>query len=105
VLSVAATALCGSLVGFGWRIGTVVASAAMAGDLLSSFVKRRLKLVPSSRASGLDQIPESLVPVLACRNTLAFGPADAATIVTAFFVGEVLLSRLLYRWHIRERPY
>ncbi len=105
VLSVAATALCGSLVGLGARTGVVVASAAMAGDLLSSFVKRRLKLAPSSRASGLDQVPESLLPVLACRNTLAFGPADAMTIVAAFFVGEVLISRLLYRWHVRERPY
>ena len=105
VLSVAVTALCGSLVGVGWWTGVVVANAAMAGDLLSSFVKRRLKLPPSSRASGLDQVPESLLPVLACRNTLAFGLVDAVVIVAAFFAGEVLISRLLYRWHIRERPY
>ena len=37
----------------------MAATMAMVGDLLSSFVKRRLKFQPSSRATGLDQIPES----------------------------------------------
>jgi CDP-diglyceride synthetase len=48
-------------------IGLLVGAAAMAGDLLSSFLKRRLGLAPSSRATGIDQIPESLFPLLACR--------------------------------------
>jgi hypothetical protein len=38
------------------------------GAPLSSFIKRRLALVPSSQAIGLDQIPESLFPLLACRQ-------------------------------------
>src|ERR1017187_1816717 len=35
----------------------MAAGAAMAGDLSSSFVKRRLNRPPSSQAQGLDQIP------------------------------------------------
>ena len=42
----------------GLGIGLLVAATAMAGDLLSSFLKRRLALAPSSQAIGLDQIPE-----------------------------------------------
>ena len=30
--------------GLGWEVGTLVATFAMAGDLFSSFVKRRLHL-------------------------------------------------------------
>jgi len=42
----------------GWRVGTLVATFAMAGDLFSSFVKRRLHLASSRMAIGLDHIPE-----------------------------------------------
>jgi CDP-2,3-bis-(O-geranylgeranyl)-sn-glycerol synthase len=77
----------------------------MAGDLFSSFVKRRLNLAPSARASGLDQVPESLFPLLACRNALALSVPDIAVGVAIFFAGEVVLSLLLYKAHIRDRPY
>jgi hypothetical protein len=62
-----------------------------------------LELVPSSQAIGLDQIPESLFPLLAARLLLPLTVLAIAT--TLFFVGELLLSRLLYKWHLRDRPY
>lgn len=105
VLAVAVTAAGGALLGVGWRLGLAVAALAMAGDLLSSFAKRRLGLTPSSQSLGLDQVPESLLPALACRGPLALGWGDVAAVVAVFFVGELLLSRLLYRLHIRDRPY
>jgi len=77
----------------------------MAGDLFSSYVKRRLDLAPSSRATGLDQIPESLLPLLVCRGALVLSGLDIAICVAVFFVGEGSLSRLLYKAHIREQPY
>jgi hypothetical protein len=77
----------------------------MAGDALSSFIKRRLDLPSSSRATGLDQIPESLVPLLACRPMLPLTPWDIAASVAIFLVGEIVLSRALYRVHLRDRPY
>ncbi|HTS55322.1 MAG TPA: CDP-archaeol synthase [Burkholderiales bacterium] len=104
-LSVLVTTAGAPLIGLDAGIGALVAAAAMAGDLLSSFAKRRLNLPPSSRATGLDQIPESLLPLLACRETLSLTALDIAAGVTAFFVGAVLLSRLLYRWRLRDRPY
>ena len=77
----------------------------MTGDLLSSFTKRRLALKPSSRATGLDQIPESLVPALMCWHELSLTVADVVAVVGLFFFGEIVLSRLLFRMHIRDRPY
>jgi CDP-2,3-bis-(O-geranylgeranyl)-sn-glycerol synthase len=93
VLSLAATALAGPVVGLGFETGFVVALAAMAGDLLSSFIKRRLAFAPSSQAIGLDQVPESLFPLLACRVALGLSTTDVATGVGIFFVGELVVSR------------
>lgn len=105
VLALVATPLVALLIGITPVTGFTIAVAAMAGDLLSSFVKRRLGLRPSSRAVGLDQIPESLLPALLCRGALALDAGDIIAITALFFAGEVILSRLLYRWHLRERPY
>ncbi len=69
-LSLLATPLAAELLGLPWKVGALVAGAAIAGDLFSSFMKRRLGLPPSSMAIGLDQIPESLLPLLASRVVL-----------------------------------
>ena len=104
-VSILATTVGAPLVGLAWTTGAMVAGAAMAGDLFSSFVKRRLNRPPSSQAQGLDQIPESLLPMLACRDLLALTVVDIVLGVGIFFAGELLLSRLLYRAHLRDEPY
>jgi CDP-2,3-bis-(O-geranylgeranyl)-sn-glycerol synthase len=103
--ALALTTACAPLLGFPWQVGALVAAAAMAGDLLSSFVKRRLGLPGSSRAPGLDQIPESLFPLLASRRLLDLSAIDILLGVAIFFVGEVFLSKVFYRLGLRERPY
>ena len=105
VLAILATTAGAPVVGLGWKIGVLVGSFAMAGDLISSFSKRRLNLPTSSRASGIDQVPEALLPLLACRTLLSLAATDIAVCVAMFFIGEVLLSRLLYAIDLRDRPY
>jgi len=105
VLAVAATSLAAPLLGLTVSTGLVAGLGAMAGDLLSSFVKRRLAFTPSSRATGLDQIPESLIPALLCWRELSLTAIDVAAVAGIFLVGEIALSRLLFRIHIRDRPY
>ncbi|HUH85929.1 MAG TPA: CDP-archaeol synthase [Stellaceae bacterium] len=100
-----ATTAGATLLGLSPAVGALVASGAMAGDLLSSFTKRRWGRRPSSRALGLDQVPESLLPLWACRGMLGLTAADVALAVAIFFVGEVVLSRLLYKAHLRDEPY
>jgi CDP-diglyceride synthetase len=78
VASILITTASAPLIGLDLTIGAIVAGATMAGDLFSSFVKRRLNLPPSSQALGLDQVPESLFPMLACRGALSLTVADIA---------------------------
>ena len=105
VLSVLVTGVAAPAIGVPWKIGTTVAAVAMAGDLFSSFLKRRMQRTPSSKALGLDQIPESLFPALACAAQLRLSVLDLAAIVAGFFAGELMLSRLLYKIKIRDRPF
>jgi CDP-archaeol synthase len=92
----------GVLVGSGMQNRS---NGRMAGDLFSSFLKRRMKLPPSSRAIGLDQVPESLFPLLACRRPFSLTAFDTVVTVMAFFIGEILISRILYKFRLRDRPY
>jgi hypothetical protein len=56
----------------------------MGGDLLASFLKRRLGIISSESALGLDQSLEALVPALVCRTPFAFQATDILIIVLAF---------------------
>jgi CDP-diglyceride synthetase len=105
ILSILVTTGFAPAIGLEWKVGLLAASAGMAGDLFSSFAKRRLSMPPSSRATGLDQIPESLFPALACRSILGLTVLDIACVLVVFFVGEVMLSRLLFKWRVRDRPF
>lgn len=105
VLAVLVTTVGAPIVGLSWIIGLLVGSCAMAGDLVSSFTKRRLDLPPSSRASGLDQIPESLLPLLACRDPLSLTIGDIVVGVVLFSIGDIVFSRVLFAFRLRDRPY
>src|SRR5690606_30812914 len=63
VVAVAGGAVVAVPLGWSWQLGAGVALAAMAGDLISSFIKRRLGLPSSSMCLGLDQVPEALLPL------------------------------------------
>ncbi len=102
--AVAATALAGATFGLPLGTGALFGLLAMAGDLLSSFIKRRLGLASSHRAIGLDQGLESLIPLLFFGPHFGLSGADLVTLVAAFFLLEVVLSRVLYWLHIRNKP-
>jgi len=105
VLSLVMTTLAASLLGMGWAIGLVVALAAMAGDLVSSFTKRRLGFPSSSRAIGLDHIPEALLPFIASRLLVPVTALDMLVGTALFFVTSALASRVLYKLSLRDEPY
>jgi CDP-diglyceride synthetase len=105
IAAVIATSASAPVLGVTWTIGSLVAVAAMLGDVISSFIKRRMGRPPSSRTLGLDQIPESLLPALACKSLLALTAADVILIVALFSLGGFILSRLLFKMHIRKQPY
>ena len=85
--------------------GVLFGVLTIAGDLLASFIKRRRGNVESSRARGLDTVPESLVPLCLLKDSLALNFVEIALLVGLFFLIEEWVSPLLYRLHIRDQPY
>lgn len=105
IAAVLLTSLAAPLLGYSWESGVMIGLFAMLGDLFASFIKRRLGLPPSSQAKGLDQIPESLFPMIYCSLTEQLAWSSLPFIVAAFWLSEVLISRLLHRIGIRRHPY
>jgi CDP-2,3-bis-(O-geranylgeranyl)-sn-glycerol synthase len=86
-------------------LGALLGVGAMLGDALSSFIKRRMGAAPSSRATGLDQIPEALIPLLALQRILGLTAMQIVAITLAFFVLEIPVAWLTHRFGLRDRPY
>ncbi len=94
-----------ALIGLPPQVGALVAASAMVGDCVSSFLKRRVGLESSSMSLGLDQIPESLLPAIACRIYMPLGSVQIIAIMAVFFAGQLALSRLSFAIGLRDRPY
>jgi CDP-2,3-bis-(O-geranylgeranyl)-sn-glycerol synthase len=105
VAAVLTSAVAATLLGLPGVMGAIIGLLAMLGDLSGSFIKRRLNMPPSSQAPGLDQIPESLLPMLYCTWSLELDWPSVLRVVVGFWVSEILLSRLLFRLGIRRHPY
>jgi len=105
VVSICSTTIMAPVLGFEWSVGVVIAVGAMGGDLFSSFVKRRFRLDPHAQVFGLDQIPEALLPLLLLRDRLDLSGLEIATLLIAFVALQMVLSRLLFRLGIRDRPH
>jgi hypothetical protein len=99
------TGIVAELIGLPWMLGLTVALWAMLGDLLSSFIKRRLHMSCGNQALGIDQVPESLFPLLAVAGHFSLSAEEIMATVITFIVLELLISRVLFRLHLRKRPH
>lgn len=99
------TTLMAALLGLPLWLGFVFGLLSMVGDLLTSFIKRRLGMPTSSMALVLDYLLESLLPVLVLALPLGLGWWDGMVIVLLFMVLTRQLSRVLFRLGIRKKPY
>jgi CDP-2,3-bis-(O-geranylgeranyl)-sn-glycerol synthase len=99
------TMVCAPLIGVSARTGFVVSAVAMLGDCLASFTKRRLGKKSESQAFGLDQVPESLFPLLALQSTYHLKLWGILITVIAFVIIELVLSRVLFYFKLRKHPY
>ena len=105
VLGCVAPALAAPWLGLSWQVGALFGAAAMAGDLLSSFVKRRVGVAASGRAPALDQLPEALLPLVVCRQALGLDLLGVLVVAALFWGANAGLSPLLYRLGVRDQPY
>ena len=105
VSSLLATILVAIFIGYDAVTGAVVSLLAMSGDLLSSFIKRRLMKKESAQAFLLDQIPESLFPSLWLLVMDYIDLTQVIVIVGCFIIIELTLSVVLYKIGVRKQPY
>ena len=93
------------MLGYGWGFGAVFGLLAMTGDLASSFIKRRMGMPPSDKCTGLDQLPEALLPSLYAAWVLGLAWWSTLLLPLVFMLFDMLISRPLYKLRIRKRPY
>lgn len=93
------------LTGLGFVFGFLFGLLGLAGDMLSSFIKRRLGMASSARAVGLDQIPEALLPMLLAMWWLPVSLWVVVIVVVLFTLSNIYGSPLLYRLGIRRQPH
>lgn len=99
------TSISAVLLGYSAPTGAQIAIYAVLGDVLSSFIKRRLGMAPSSMAPLLDQVPESFLPAFMLMDTFEVDFQSIIILVCLFFLMELLLSFILFKLGIRKRPY
>ncbi len=105
VFAVAGTSAAASLTYAGPILGAKLACWSMAGDLISSFIKRRLGQKSGQKAIGLDQGLESSLPLYLLREELYISMEEVLGIVIVFTLLELILSPILYRIRIRRNPH
>jgi CDP-2,3-bis-(O-geranylgeranyl)-sn-glycerol synthase len=64
----------------------------MAGDLLTSFLKRRLGMASSTSAPLIDQLAECLFPAMVCVLQLGLSLIDVFVIVAIFTLSDIILG-------------
>ncbi len=103
--SLAGTAILSWLLDIGFLMGMELALFSMAGDLVSSFLKRRMNLRSGARATGLDQTIEAFLPLAVMKDQLGISWQECFGITIVFAVLEMILSPIFYRLGLRRHPY
>lgn len=105
LLAITGAAVMAWLVSLPVEVGMAIGCFVVLGDAFSSFIKRRLGLTASSMALGLDQIPEALLPLVAFKTYFNLTWLAIIEMVTGFILLELILSYILFKLKVRDRPY
>ncbi|MFO8024891.1 CDP-archaeol synthase [Thiohalophilus sp.] len=105
VAAIILTGAAAGLAGYPLWLGALFGGLSMLGDLLASFIKRRLRWRSGAPAPILDQLPEALLPLLFLAGPLELGGLSIPLIAVLFTVLDGILSRLLYHWRVRRHPW
>lgn len=77
----------GWAVGLPWWVGLLSGIFSMIGDMLSSFLKRRLALPSGSGVAGLDQALEGAMPFLVLKPYVSLSSSEVYAILLVFCGG------------------
>jgi CDP-2,3-bis-(O-geranylgeranyl)-sn-glycerol synthase len=85
--------------------GSSMGFAAIAGDSLKSFFKRRLNIQPGSPWIPFDQIDFVLAALIVMRFWIPVSWVEAVIVAVLSFLGDVLINQISYRIGIKRDPW
>ena len=108
VISVSGGMAVFTLLGIPWWAAGIASLLTMAGDLLSSFIKRRLNMPSGQNVAVLDQIFESLLPVLFLKYYMHLNLWQSILILICFipiaWLGSCFWNFITYRTPLENYP-
>jgi len=99
LFSILITSACAWVEGLDMATGLVFSLAALLGDSVTSFIKRRLGLVSGGHAPGLDQVLESLLPLLMVQYRFDLALSGILGVVITFIILDLIFWRYYARPH------
>jgi hypothetical protein len=99
LFSILITSACAWVEGLDMATGLVFSLAALLGDSVTSFIKRRLGLVSGGHAPGLDQVLESLLPLLMVQHRFDLALSGILGVVITFIILDLIFWRYYARPH------
>jgi CDP-2,3-bis-(O-geranylgeranyl)-sn-glycerol synthase len=99
LFAISITILCAWAEGLDMATGLVFSLAVLVGDSLTSFIKRRLGLVSGGHAPGLDQVLESLLPLLVVQHRFDLALSGILGVVMTFIILDLIFWRHYARPH------
>jgi CDP-archaeol synthase len=95
LFSILITSACAWVEGLDTATGLVFSLAVLLGDSVTSFIKRRLRLVSGGHAPGLDQLLESLLPLLVVQQRFDLALSGILGVVLTF----IILNLIFWRYY------
>jgi CDP-2,3-bis-(O-geranylgeranyl)-sn-glycerol synthase len=96
-VGVAACAIAAHLLGLSFSVGFQFGALSLLADTASSFVKRRLRLAAGTEITGLDQIPEALLPLWVLSGPLGIDLAGCLMVTAVFLLLDIAFVRFRHR--------
>ncbi|ACN15464.1 putative Ser/Thr phosphatase-family protein [Desulforapulum autotrophicum HRM2] len=103
-LGVLAGALLGYILDFSLATGFAAGGLSMAGDSLSSFIKRRFSLDDGKESPGLDQAFQGGCPLVLFKVTHGLSLGTLAALMAVFVVLGIFGARLYCRFFLPSQP-
>ncbi|HEX6612850.1 MAG TPA: CDP-archaeol synthase [Rhodanobacteraceae bacterium] len=86
-------------------LGLAFGGGAMAGDMLKSFLKRRLGIPPGARWMPFDQVDFAIGALVFASPFADLGLANAIALLALTFAGALVLNRMAFRLGIKRDPW
>jgi CDP-archaeol synthase len=89
-----ACAFVAHLLSLGWQLGAAFGAVSLLGDATSSSLKRRFNLASGTEVPLVDQLPETVFPLVLFAAPLDLDLGGIALATTLFAVLDILAARI-----------